>query len=420
MKRTRKGFTLVELLVVIAILAILATVSVVGYTSFINRANDSVAQQELTQIRDYYIAGQYTENVVVNQSLVEQLGLKGTIVRGKINNDVVCYQYTLKSGVAYWNTSSNGISSTKPEGWAEVTCEHSWTDATCTVAKTCSLCGETEGQALGHDMQPIDATAVAATCEVAGKEADTDCSRCDHTQTGADIDALGHNYVDGICDRTGCGDVDEAYRAYYLVGYINGADYGCNDDDANTGIYKFVDGKLIVTFEKDSYVFVKSVNANGNNIGWFMADSLVTGKQATLTTGKTEKMLVPGGVTITFTLTNNNDTFTLDADYEGRLLYLKPNANWKVDGARFAAYYFNSSTDYGWVDMTSDGEYYRVLIPDGYANVIFCRMNPSAAANNWDNKWNQTSDLTVPTDGTNLYTVADGAWDNGDGTWSTK
>ena len=47
---TRKGFTLVELLVVIAILAILATVSVVGYTSFINRAEDSTIETELHQI----------------------------------------------------------------------------------------------------------------------------------------------------------------------------------------------------------------------------------------------------------------------------------------------------------------------------------------------------------------------------------
>ena len=41
MKQTKKGFTLVELLVVIAILAILATVSVVGYTAFIQKAHQS-------------------------------------------------------------------------------------------------------------------------------------------------------------------------------------------------------------------------------------------------------------------------------------------------------------------------------------------------------------------------------------------
>ena len=59
---TRKGFTLVELLVVIAILAILATVSVVGYTSFINRAEQSNIETELhqieTTINSYAIAGQ--------------------------------------------------------------------------------------------------------------------------------------------------------------------------------------------------------------------------------------------------------------------------------------------------------------------------------------------------------------------------
>lgn len=53
MKNTKKGFTLVELLVVIAILAILATVSVVGYTSFIQKANDSNAATELHQVVTY-------------------------------------------------------------------------------------------------------------------------------------------------------------------------------------------------------------------------------------------------------------------------------------------------------------------------------------------------------------------------------
>ena len=27
---------------------------------------------------------------------------------------------------------------------------HEWQEATCTEAKTCSVCGETEGKALGH------------------------------------------------------------------------------------------------------------------------------------------------------------------------------------------------------------------------------------------------------------------------------
>ena len=49
-KNTKKGFTLVELLVVIAILAILASVAVVGYTAFVKKANESKAKTELHQI----------------------------------------------------------------------------------------------------------------------------------------------------------------------------------------------------------------------------------------------------------------------------------------------------------------------------------------------------------------------------------
>ena len=101
-------------------------------------------------------------------------------------------------------------------------------------------------------------------------------------------------------------------------------------------------------------------------------------------------------------------------------LYLKPNANWKVDNARFAAYFFGAGET--WVDATlveGETDIYSVAAPAGYPNVIFCRMNPNAAENNWNNKWNQTADLKVPTDGTNFYTVKENTWDNGGGTWST-
>ena len=101
-------------------------------------------------------------------------------------------------------------------------------------------------------------------------------------------------------------------------------------------------------------------------------------------------------------------------------LYLVPNSNWKIDNARFAAYFFGNGER--WLDMTDeDGDgCYECELPEGYPNVIFCRMNPNASANNWNNKWNQTADLVVPTDGTNCYTVKEGTWDKGGGTWSTK
>lgn len=104
----------------------------------------------------------------------------------------------------------------------------------------------------------------------------------------------------------------------------------------------------------------------------------------------------------------------------GTWLYLKPNSNWLQSNARFAVYTWDGGDQ--WFDMKdsdSDG-IYEVLIPEGISNIIFCRMNPGASANGWGNKWNQTSDLKVPTDGTNLYTVKDGTWDKGGGTWSVK
>ena len=100
-------------------------------------------------------------------------------------------------------------------------------------------------------------------------------------------------------------------------------------------------------------------------------------------------------------------------------VYLKPNKNWLNDGARFAIYYYSDSAN-GWTDMSdadSDG-YYEGTVPAGYTSVIFCRMNPAATENDWANKWNQTDDLPLPTDGGNCYTVAEETWDKGGGTWS--
>ena len=88
MKRTKKGFTLVELLVVIAILAILASVSVVGYTAFIEKADKSVAEQELHQVVTY-----------INAELIddgEWTFSKSVTAEG---GAVTVTTYTLKDGV---------------------------------------------------------------------------------------------------------------------------------------------------------------------------------------------------------------------------------------------------------------------------------------------------------------------------------
>ena len=131
----------------------------------------------------------------------------------------------------------------------------------------------------------------------------------------------------------------------------------------------------------------------------------------------TRKIIV--ALLVVFTLLMSMTAIFASAASTPEKLYLTPNANWKVDNARFAAYFFGNGEK--WVSMTynSDLGVYEVDVPAGYPSVIFCRMNPNAAANNWNNKWNQTADLTVPTNGTNHYTVKEGTWDKGGGTWGT-
>ena len=97
-------------------------------------------------------------------------------------------------------------------------------------------------------------------------------------------------------------------------------------------------------------------------------------------------------------------------------LYLNAK-DWGYGDARFAAYFFEPAK---WVDMTKvEGEtyIYEVEVPAGYTQVIFVRMNGNTTENNWDNKWNQTGNLTIPTDGKNMFKPDD--WNDKTTTWST-
>ena len=137
--------------------------------------------------------------------------------------------------------------------------------------------------------------------------------------------------------------------------------------------------------------------------------------------------------------TENPHTHILNADatinavfINTEILYLEPNSNWKRDNAWFAACFKKTgSTDEYWVKMKDDNPcssngYYKAKIPEGdWDYVIFCRMNKDQHELKWDNRWDQTKDVTLPTD-KNCYTITEGQWgghnDNNNGaigTWST-
>ena len=78
-------------------------------------------------------------------------------------------------------------------------CEHVWVDANCTTPKTCSECGATEGEALGHDWEIISEE--EATCTADGSTT-YECAACGESKTET-VKALGHTYVDGFCSECG-------------------------------------------------------------------------------------------------------------------------------------------------------------------------------------------------------------------------
>ena len=98
----------------------------------------------------------------------------------------------------------------------------------------CSRCDDVktgaEIPALGHDHTvEVAETAKAATCLVAGKEADMKCSRCDDVKTGAEIPALGHNFqvVEGKKEATHTEfgyDAKKVCQTCYEVEYVNKVD----------------------------------------------------------------------------------------------------------------------------------------------------------------------------------------------------
>lgn len=98
-----------------------------------------------------------------------------------------------------------------------------------------------------------------------------------------------------------------------------------------------------------------------------------------------------------------------------KVLTLDPSAV-SAGNERWAAYFFTASntSNYKWVDLDSNNS---VTVPSGMDTVIFVRMNGKTTENTWDNRWNQSDDLTI---GSSTKYVATG-WGSGNlftGNWA--
>lgn len=172
--------------------------------------------------------------------------------------------------------------------------------------------------------------------------------------------------------------------------------------------YSVVSGSNIITVKPESGTF--STDAT-----YYVSVLPTLGEDKVSFSIKTE------GVTVKSGKVNFKRNKVMDAkSVEVKYVRLSPNSCWLFDGARFAVNMFNSSYN-EWFDMKGSGKgYYQCVVPEymSDATIIFCRMNPKNSENGWETRWNQTADLTMPSDANNCYRITENAWDKA-GSWST-
>lgn len=131
--------------------------------------------------------------------------------------------------------------------------DHSFRDATCTTPKTCTVCGYTEGDALGHSYVT---DVIAPTCTEGGYTLHT-CSTCGDSYKTEETDATGHvEYENGLCKACGAKHPD-----WVRVTYKNIKE---GENDKNVSLYNPEEGyPTLYAIERSGYVFQ----------GWYTDDT---------------------------------------------------------------------------------------------------------------------------------------------------
>ena len=89
-KMNKKGFTIVELVIVIAVIAILAAVLIPTFTGIIKKGQDSATLQEANAAYKIYVASRdYASGATAEQSLVVKVGDKYVAVMGAKMQDEI-------------------------------------------------------------------------------------------------------------------------------------------------------------------------------------------------------------------------------------------------------------------------------------------------------------------------------------------
>ena len=142
-KMNRKGFTIVELVIVIAVIAILAGVLIPTFSNMIDKANDSAVLQEARSMYTNYMAAvDYAAGEAASKNALVKV-VKGDdtyyvkVMSGSMDDTIYDTQPTITAGGALIESDSSAESGIK---WETITCDTIGEDHD-PVHGFCSKCG---------------------------------------------------------------------------------------------------------------------------------------------------------------------------------------------------------------------------------------------------------------------------------------
>ena len=220
-------------------------------------------------------------------------------------------------------------------------CEHVFGEATCTEAPTCTLCGATEGEPLGHSYNTV---VTAPTCQDNGYTTYT-CSVCGDSYEDEETDTVEHNYVDGACEWCGTPDPDtiDYSGTYYIAGKrsAEGSTYMYLKGAMNGTRYAIFDSTLTelpasITSPDYTLVFVIEKCDDGTYV-IYTKDSVGKKNYLGHETGTNTGSFVTYDSALHVTLTRQDDgTFNIHYQDGTTTRYLSINA---TKGNEYAAWY---------------------------------------------------------------------------------
>lgn len=106
-KMNKKGFTIVELVIVIAVIAILAAVMIPTFGGIIDKANKSAAEQEAKAIWKELYGVDLSDGVLDGKTVTVPTSQNYTVTYTADANDVVTFTYTDGDYNFTWKSDTN-------------------------------------------------------------------------------------------------------------------------------------------------------------------------------------------------------------------------------------------------------------------------------------------------------------------------